>query len=189
VRDRRFPHARQLGERERGDGHDDVVQDAWVRAYTYLDQFAGRASFATWVTRIAIHEAIARGRRRARQTSCGDDPPAPRTPADDLAARELIAAMEAAIDALPPPFRTVFVLRDLEGLSVAETASCLDIPEATVKTRLHRARALLRARLDAALDVSTHGVFAFAGHRCDRVVAAVMARISPSRARSSPPPR
>lgn len=168
---------------------EDVVQDAWVRAYTHLDQFAGRASFATWVTRIAVHEAIARGRRRVRQAPLGDDPSTSRTPADDLAERELVAAMESATDALPTPFRTVFVLRDLEGLSVAETASCLDIPEATVKTRLHRARALMRSRLDAALDVSGHGVFAFAGHRCDRIVAAVLARITPSRARSSPPPR
>jgi RNA polymerase sigma-70 factor, ECF subfamily len=106
-----------------------------------------------------------------------EDPATSRTPDDEVGARELIAAMEAAIDALPVAFRTVFVLRDLEGLSVAETASCLELPEATVKTRLHRARALMRSRLDAALDVSRLGVFAFAGHRCDRTVAAVMARI------------
>jgi RNA polymerase sigma-70 factor, ECF subfamily len=161
---------------------EDVVQDAWVRAYTHLGQFAGRASFATWVTRIAVHEAIARGRRRARQSALASDPATTRTPADDVATRETIAALEAATDALPAPYRTVFVLRDVEGLSVAETATCLDIPEATVKTRLHRARGLMRARLDAALDVSTHGVFAFAGHRCDRIVAAVMTRITPCRA-------
>jgi RNA polymerase sigma-70 factor (ECF subfamily) len=157
---------------------EDVVQDAWVRAYTHLRQFAGRASFATWVTRIAIHEAIARGRRRSQQVPLQEDPTTTRTPDDELGAREMIAVMEAATDALPAAYRTVFVLRDLEGLSVADTASCLEVPEATVKTRLHRARALMRARLDATLDVSHHGVFAFAGHRCDRIVAAVMARIT-----------
>jgi RNA polymerase sigma-70 factor (ECF subfamily) len=162
---------------------EDVVQDAWVRAYTHLRQFAGRASFATWVTRIAVHEAIARGRRRKQQVPLHEEPTTTRTPDDDLGAREMVAAMEAATDALPAAYRTVFVLRDLEGLSVAETAHCLDVPEATVKTRLHRARALMRARLDAALDVSHHGVFAFAGHRCDRIVAAVMVRIG----RSAPP--
>jgi RNA polymerase sigma-70 factor, ECF subfamily len=164
---------------------EDVVQDAWVRAYTHLGQFAGRASFATWLTRIAIHEAIARDRRRRRHVALPDDarwlPAAMRPPDDELGAREVAAALEAATDALPVAYRTVFVLRDLEGLSVAETATCLDVPEATVKTRLHRARALLRTRLDAALGVSAHGVFAFAGHHCDRVVAAVMARIAATR--------
>ncbi len=157
---------------------EDVVQDAWVRAYTHLRQFAGRATFATWVTRIAIHEAIARGRRRRQHVPLDDEPATSRTPDDEIGAREVIAAMEAATDALPVAYRAVFVLRDLEGLSVAATASCLDVPEATVKTRLHRARALMRSRLDTTLDVSSDGVFAFAGHRCDRVVAAVMARIN-----------
>lgn len=160
---------------------EDVVQDAWVRAYTHLRQFSGRASFATWLTRIAIHEAIARGRRRARHTTLGEHASAlaspTRPPDDELDAREMVAALEAATDALPARYRMVFVLRDLEGLSIAETAGCLEVPEATVKTRLHRARGLLRTRLDATLDVSTHGVFAFAGQRCDRIVAAVMARI------------
>jgi RNA polymerase sigma-70 factor (ECF subfamily) len=102
---------------------EDVVQDAWVRAYTHLRQFAGRASFATWVTRIAIHEAVARGRRRRQQVPLSEDPTTTRTPDDELAAREMIAAMEAATDALPAAYRTVFVLRELEGLSVAETGS------------------------------------------------------------------
>jgi RNA polymerase sigma-70 factor (ECF subfamily) len=173
----------------RDDGEaEDVVQDAWVRAYTHLRQFAGRASFATWVTRIAINEAIARGRRRRHQVPLDEEPATERTPDDELGAREMIAAMEAATDALPVAYRTVFVLRDLEGLSVAETASCLDVPEATVKTRLHRARALMRGRLDATLDVSRHGVFAFAGHRCDRIVAAVMARIGAGSDGGWPPP-
>lgn len=160
---------------------EDVVQDAWVRAYTHLRQFSGRASFATWLTRIAIHEALARRRRRVRSTSLGDHaetlPAAVRPPEDEVGARQVAAAIEAAIDALPTRYRVAFVLRDLQGLGTAETAACLAVPEATVKTRLHRARNLLRTRLDAALDVSTDGVFAFAGRRCDRIVAAVMERI------------
>ena len=165
---------------------EDVVQDAWVRAYTHLHQFGGRASFATWLTRIAVHEAIARRRRRTLQVPIDDHAPAPvaTTPQPDDAAdgREVAAAIERAIDALPPPYRTTFVLRDVQGLDTAETAACLDVPEATVKTRLHRARSLLRTQLGATLDVDADGVFAFAGHRCDRMVATVMSRI---RARAS----
>jgi RNA polymerase sigma-70 factor (ECF subfamily) len=171
---------------------EDVAQDAWVRAYTHLDQFGGRASFATWLTRIAVHEAIARRRRRMRQVPLDDHAPAlvaPTPPPDDAAGgREIAAALERAIDALPTPYRAAFVLRDVQGLDTAETAACLDVPEATVKTRLHRARSLLRTQLGAALDVAADGVFAFAGHRCDRMVATVMARIrsradAPSRSR------
>jgi RNA polymerase sigma-70 factor (ECF subfamily) len=169
---------------------EDVAQDAWVRAYGHLDQFAGRAGFGTWVARIAIHEALARGRRRARQRPLSEHDAtlaAPTRPPDDaVGAGELVAALEAAIDELPAVFRTVFVLRDVEGLDTAETSACLDVPEATVKTRLHRARSLLRAALDARLDVSTHGVFAFAGERCDRTVAAVLARIAPAAAGTTP---
>lgn len=160
---------------------EDVVQDAWVRAYTKLAQFAGRSSLSTWLTRIALHEALARKRRRARQTPLGEHaatlPARTPRPEDEVAVRELAVALEAATDALPDRYRTVFVLRDVEGLGVAETAACLDVPEATVKTRLHRARGLLRARLGPALDVVPGGVFAFAGHRCDRTVTAVMTRI------------
>ena len=161
---------------------EDVVQDAWVRAYTHLRQFSGRASFATWLTRIAIHEALARRRRRVRQIPLGDQaatlPARTRAPEDQVDAQRAIAALETAIDALPAPYRMAFVLRDVEGLDTSETAACLDVPEATVKTRLHRARSLLRTRLDAALGVSRDGAFAFAGHRCDRIVAAVMKRIA-----------
>jgi RNA polymerase sigma-70 factor (ECF subfamily) len=160
---------------------EDVVQDAWVRAYAHLSQFAGRASFATWLTRIVVHEAIARRRRRMRQVPLDDHAPAlvaTTPPPDDAAGgREVAAAIERAIDALPTPYRTTFVLRDVQGLDTAETAACLDVPEATVKTRLHRARSLLRTQLGAALDVAADGVFAFAGHRCDRMVATVMSRI------------
>ena len=160
---------------------EDVVQDAWVRAYTHLRQFMGRATFATWVTRIAIHEALARRRYRVRHQPLDEHTEAlaarTRPPEQELGAREVAGAVELAIDALPARYRMAFVLRDLEGLSTAETAACLEVPEATVKTRLHRARSLLRRHLDTALDVSTDGVYAFGGQRCDRVVGAVLARI------------
>jgi RNA polymerase sigma-70 factor (ECF subfamily) len=162
---------------------EDVAQDAWVRAYTHLSQFGGRASFATWVTRIAVHEAIARRRRRMRQVPLDDHAPSllaqTPQPDDEAGGREVAAAIERAIDALPTPYRTTFVLRDVQGLDTAETAACLDVPEATVKTRLHRARSLLRTQLGATLDVAGSRAFAFAGHRCDRMVATVMARIQP----------
>jgi len=160
---------------------EDVAQDAWVRAYTHLRQFAGRASFATWLTRIAIHEALARRRRRGKHLPLDDHAavlPAPnRLPEQEVGARQVATELEAAIDALPGPYRVAFVLREVEGLSTEEAAPCLDVPAATVKTRLHRARGLLRGRLDAALDVSSDRVYAFAGARCDRIVAAVLDRI------------
>jgi RNA polymerase sigma-70 factor (ECF subfamily) len=171
---------------------EDVVQDAWVRAYAHLHQFSGRASFATWLTRIAIHEALARRRHRLREPVLDDESATlashARAPEDEVAARQAASAIEAAIDALPAGYRMAFVLRDVQGLDTAEAAACLDVPEATVKTRLHRARSLLRTRLDATLDVSAHGVFAFAGHRCDRMVAAVMERVGATGAARFPLP-
>jgi RNA polymerase sigma-70 factor (ECF subfamily) len=164
---------------------EDVVQDAWVRAFTHLRQFSGRSSVATWLTRIAVHEALARRRRRGRQVPLDAHeatlPARTRAPDDEIGARRVLTAVEAAVDALPLPYRTAFILRDVQGLGTAEAAACLDVPEATVKTRLHRARSLLRARLGAAVDVTAADAFAFAGRRCDRVVAAVMARIAESR--------
>jgi RNA polymerase sigma-70 factor (ECF subfamily) len=160
---------------------EDVVQDAWVRAYAHLGRFAGRSSLATWLTRIAVHEALARRRRRGRHVPLADHAAtliaATRSPEDAAGARQVATALEAAIDALPLPYRVAFVLRDVQGLDTGETAACLDVPEATVKTRLHRARSLLRRRLDATAGIAVPGAFAFAGHRCDRMVDAVMARI------------
>src|SRR5262249_808096 len=119
---------------------EDVVQDAWVRAYTHLRQFTGRASFATWLTRIAIHESLARRRYRLRHTALDEHvsvlPAQTRAPDQEMDARQVANALEAAIDALPAHYRMAFMLRDLEGLSTTETAACLDVPEATVKTRL-----------------------------------------------------
>jgi RNA polymerase sigma-70 factor, ECF subfamily len=160
---------------------EDVMQDAYVRAYTHLEQFAGRASFATWLTKIAVYEALARLRRRGRFVDLEDTMPVLASDAPDperhAADRELGSAMEAAVDTLPEAYRAVFMLRDVEGLSTADTAASLGIKEETAKTRLHRARTMLRGQLSAQAEAAFPRAFEFAGARCDRVVAAVMERI------------
>jgi RNA polymerase sigma-70 factor (ECF subfamily) len=159
---------------------EDVTQDAYVRAFAHLGQFAGRARFSTWLTRIAVHEASARRRRRRRDVEEGL-PMLVSTaagPEERAADRELARTIQAAVAALPEVYRTVFLLREVEGLSTAETAACLEITEETAKTRLHRARALLRNHINARVGASVRQAFEFAGTRCDRLVAAVMARIT-----------
>lgn len=174
----------------RDDGEaEDVTQDAWVRAFEHLDQFAGRARFSTWLTRIALHEAWARSRRRGRFESIdtrGEESgpmnvtASDRDPEHGAFDREVSAVLETAIEALPEAYRSVFVLREMEDLSTAETAECLELTEQTVKTRLHRARGLLRRHLLARVGTATATSFAFAGARCDRMVASVLARIGAS---------
>jgi len=160
---------------------EDVTQEAYVRAFQHLGQFAGRARFSTWLTRIAVHEASARRRRRGRHIDVEESMPALISTAagpEQLAAdQELGRAIEAAMDALPAVYGAVFMLREVEGLSTAETAACLEINEETVKTRLHRARALLRNHITARIGAAARESFQFAGARCDRTDAAVMARI------------
>lgn len=165
---------------------EDVLQQAYVNAYAHLHQFAGEARFSTWLTRIATYEAFARLRRRGRrkETPMGegeeamDDLPAPQpTPERQAFAGELRHALETSLDSLPEAYRTVFVLRDVEGLSTSEAAECLDVSEDVVKTRLHRARALLREELFERAGISARSVFAFDGERCDRIVASVLARL------------
>ena len=168
---------------------EDVMQEAYVRAYAHLAEFEGRASFATWLTRIAVHEALARARRRVRYDRLDDERTddeevndmrrsATRDPEEQASLQELRGEIERAVDALPDTFREVFVLRAVEGLSVSETAQCLDIPEDTVKTRLHRARGQLKRALLDRVDAATPAAFDFHLRRCDRIVAAVFARIS-----------
>jgi RNA polymerase sigma-70 factor, ECF subfamily len=161
---------------------EDVTQDAYVRAFEHLNQFAGRARFSTWLTRIAVHEASARLRRRGRQSDIEDTiptfAPAGAGPEQRVADHELGQVIEAAVGALPRVYRSVFMLREVEGLSTAETAACLEINGETVKTRLHRARALLRNHITARIGATVRETFEFAGARCDRTVAAVMARIT-----------
>jgi RNA polymerase sigma-70 factor (ECF subfamily) len=155
---------------------EDVMQEAYVRAFVHLDQFAGRARFSTWLTKIAVHEALLRARRRARLEEPGDrlrttDPDTEAQAANE----ELRRALEAAVDSLPQTYRSVFVLREMEEMSTADVASCLGITSEAVKIRLHRARAQLRKRLHE--KTPPRAAYAFHLSRCDRVVAAVFARI------------
>ena len=165
---------------------EDVMQQAYVSAYTHLGQFAGNARFSTWLVKIAIHEAFARRRRQHRRvdlvTETGGDgmhklPASQADPEEKLSRRELGGLLEAAIDALPEIYRLVFVLREVQELSTAEAAACLEVSEEVVKTRLHRARALLRDELYARMGAPAD-VFEFQAPRCDRVVAGVMGRVA-----------
>jgi RNA polymerase sigma-70 factor (ECF subfamily) len=161
---------------------EDVVQDAWVRAFGHLATFEGRSLFSTWLTRICVHEALARVKKSARLEPL--DPEGREevvmstgTPEQGASNGELRRALEEAIDTLPEPLRTAFVLRTVEGMSIAETAEVLGIPEDTVKTRAFRARALLQSRLQERFDALATGAFEFLGVRCDRMVARVLERI------------
>jgi RNA polymerase sigma-70 factor (ECF subfamily) len=166
---------------------EDVMQDAYLSAYRGLGAFAGRARFSTWLVRIAVHHAIDRVRRSGRFVPF--DPlredeleawtgAASRTgdPERALGDRELARRLEDAIDALPAPFRTAWVLRELEGMTTSDAAECLGVEEGTVKTRLHRARRLLREALGPELGAARGAAFRFAGARCDRIVAGVLER-------------
>jgi RNA polymerase sigma-70 factor (ECF subfamily) len=165
------------------DEAEDVMQQAYVNAYEHLDQFAGRARFSTWLTKIAVYEALSRVRRQNRFTEAPDgdmnmiNSTAP-DPERQAQASELRAVLEGAIDALPPAYRSVFVLREVEQLSTAETAECLDVSEDAIKMRLHRARAMLRADLVERVGASVPEVLRFDGARCDRIVRNVMARLA-----------
>lgn len=166
---------------------EDVMQQAYVNAYSHLRQFDGRSKFSTWLTRIAIHEALARVRQRGRYTSLDrDDPstlefPMPVTSSPDperqAIARELGGLMESAIDRLPDGIREVFMLRQVEGMNTAEVAEALNVTEDVVKTRLSRARAALRRDLYDRAGIVAPDAFRFQRPRCDRVVAVVLARI------------
>ena len=166
---------------------EDVMQQAYIDAYTHLDQFRGAAKFSTWLTRIAVNRAIRTG-RGARSSLAAVPPNDPQlaieqTPASHIDpehamyGHELKVVLESLIEELPEQFRVVFVMREVEGLSTAETAACLEINEETVKTRLHRAKRLLKDRLDRQLGPASSGVYAFHLSRCDRVVAGVMSRL------------
>jgi len=171
---------------------EDVLQETYVRAYTALAQFEGRAKWATWITRIAVNEALARVRRRGRFVDrdaadiMEDGSMDERSvtdgrqlgPGQEAEVRELAAFVERAVDELPDSYRTVFVLREVEELSTAETAECLDVSEELVKVRLHRARTELRRMLDERFGAATREVFDFHASRCDRIVAAVLTRIA-----------
>jgi RNA polymerase sigma-70 factor (ECF subfamily) len=167
---------------------EEVLQEAYVRAFEHLHQFAGEAKFSTWLTKIAVHEAMGRVRRRGGTENLGSIPDAGLRTNDALNAdlrnperqaydHELRLVLERAIHALPETYRVVFVLRAVEGLTVAETAACLGIGMEAVKTRLHRGRALLRKDLQQRAGVVAAEAFPFHLSRCDRVSAAVLKRI------------
>ncbi len=165
---------------------EDVVQEAYVNAYTHLAQFDGRARFSTWLTRIAVYEAFARARRRGRYQSLDETstetrmPPASSPdPERQAFGRELGALIESAVDELGDGYREVFMLRQIQGLSTAETAQVLGVSEDVVKTRFSRARQALQHDLLNRVGDAAPTAFTFGQARCDGVVASVLARISP----------
>jgi len=173
---------------------EDIVQETYVRAFTALDGFSGRGRISTWLVRIAINETLER-RRKARVTedietvenvisisarvAPGGLTQPPATPEQTAARNEIRRYLESAIARLPEDQRAVFVLRGIQEFSTAETAEILDLPEATVKTRLHRAKGRLKSLLDSDFQDALKDTHPFAGARCDRMVRNVLNRISP----------
>ena len=172
---------------------EDVLQESYLRAFQALHTFRSEATLATWLTRIVINEGIARTRKSARRAEIIDingdvewdnlaaeanmDQAKVEQPDEAASRAEMRRLIEAKIDGLPDVFRTVFMLRGLEEMSVEETAACLDIPEATVRTRYFRARGLLREALSREIDHGLETAFSFDGARCDRIVANTLARL------------
>jgi len=175
---------------------EDTVQEAWLLAYRAIGNFRGDAKLSTWLVRIVVNEAIGRARKRKRWAEViqlsGDSPEdretvegnmdnaLPEQPEGAARRAQTRKLLEAKIDELPDAFRTVFVLRALEELSVEESAVALGIPEATVRSRFFRARGLLREALSKEIDLAYGDAFAFAGARCDRIVAGVLAKLEES---------
>jgi RNA polymerase sigma-70 factor, ECF subfamily len=174
---------------------EDAVQEAYLRAFTHLAEFRGDASLSTWLTRITVNEALDRLRRRAVSGGFpafdegGHDadeaevvsfPSAITDPERVLAQREILHLLERAIDDLPQAFRMVFVTRVVEEMSVEEAGAVLGLPEQTVRTRLHRARRLLRQAIKAEIGAAVTKVFPFAGPRCTRITSQVLDRLEPA---------
>jgi RNA polymerase sigma-70 factor (ECF subfamily) len=171
---------------------EDALQEAYLRAWRSLSAFRADSKLSTWLVRIVINESLGRLRRRSAQVipldtamessdpqtqeSLEDDPD--REPERTAMRSQVRRLMEARIDKLPEAFRTVFMLRAVEELSVEEVAAALEIPEATVRTLFFRARSLLREGLSRDVDLAIGDAFAFAGERCDRVVAQVLAKLA-----------
>jgi RNA polymerase sigma-70 factor (ECF subfamily) len=174
---------------------EDVLQEAYIRAFAGLDGFRGEARIGTWFGRIVINEALSWRRRRRPTTEISFDstdnnlnakiipfPGANRTadPETTMAQSEIRMLLECAIDKLPEGFREVFIARLVEGMSVEETAELFGIPPPTVKTRLFRARALLRTEIERNVGPAFHDAFPFAGRRCDKLTEAVLSRLGVS---------
>jgi RNA polymerase sigma-70 factor (ECF subfamily) len=177
---------------------EEALQDAYLDAYRHMGDYAGAAKLETWLTRIVINQALMRLRKRKRDhvivpfaatDSTGhadrDEDAIPDTkvesPSSTLFRGEIRRLLEQRIDELPTPFRVAFVMREVEEMSTEEIAECLAIPVATVRTRLFRARALLRQALAREVDLATTDVFRFDGERCDRIVAHVLAALQNDR--------
>jgi RNA polymerase sigma-70 factor (ECF subfamily) len=175
----------------RNDGEaEDVVQETYVRAFTHLEDFRGDSSLATWLARIAMNEALGRLRRRRPGVEWSSLPEGvleaqiiqfPLASADDpeksMAQREIQRVVEQAIDELPEAFRLVFITRVIEGMNVEETAEILGLKAETVKTRLHRARNLLRDNVEKKIGPVVMAAFPFAGKRCERLTETVLRRL------------
>lgn len=171
---------------------EDVVQDSYVRVFEHLSGFEGKGAFSAWLTKIALNEALGhlRGADAARSRISFDDPEESEeanymanlnsslpNPEQNAARGEVRHLLELAIDALPDAYRITFILCGVEEMSVAEAAACLDVEQATVKTRYHRARNILRHQLSNLVESTVGEVFSFDGARCDRIVSGVFLRL------------
>jgi len=174
---------------------EDVVQETYVLAFTHLDSFRGESGLSTWLSRIAINEALGRLRRQRPAVEWTSLQPgelennaqiiqfplsAVSDPEKTMAQREIQQVVEHAIDDLPEAFRIVFMTRVVEGMNVEETADILGLKPETVKTRLHRARAMLRDNVERKIGPVAMEAFPFAGKRCDRLTEAVLKRLAVS---------
>jgi RNA polymerase sigma-70 factor (ECF subfamily) len=166
---------------------EDVIQQAYLQAFIHLDQFGGASRWSTWVCRIAINEALTRLRQRGRfvsidevseQVMNDDSKAAAGDPERQAGGRELGRMVEQAIDVLPEIYRAVLIMREVEGMTTAEVAEVLAVEPDVIKTRLHRARRALRAALESRVGEEMKSSYSFGNERCDRVVAAVLARLT-----------
>jgi RNA polymerase sigma-70 factor (ECF subfamily) len=177
---------------------EDALQEGYLAAYRAMHTFRGQSGLATWLVRIVANEALGRLRKRTRSAEVIrlEDPMDDRreeaaAPGKDEPERaalrtEALRLIESRIDDLPDAFRTVFVLRAVQEMTVEEVAASLDIPEATVRTRFFRARGMLRESLARELDLALDGAFAFDGERCDRIVAGVLEQLTRETTRRTP---
>jgi len=168
---------------------EDALQETYIRAYRSMAEFRGHSKLSTWLSRIVVNECLGRLRKSARRQNVipivanedidMDMLASPNVESGEtvLGRVEMRALLERKVDELPKDFRMVFVLREIEELSIEETAACLDLPEATVRSRHFRARGLLRESLAREIDVAERDLYVFAGLRCDRIVAAVQSRL------------
>jgi RNA polymerase sigma-70 factor, ECF subfamily len=170
---------------------EDVVQETYLKAFMKIVDFRGEANLRTWLTRIALNEALQRKRRQRLHVELGEvdmarervrsqmhlSPLTQATPEREVARKQIRQILEGAIDDLPPAFRTVLVMRDVEGASVEETANVLGVKAETVRTRLHRARNMLRERLGEQFAAVLKDVFPFERPRCDALVSRLLGEV------------